>query len=331
MNTSLTTPLRLNTSVSAARLDSWLADRWRIPAPSRQNSALRKGLALIASAGRPRLTAKAEKLRVFEQPFDSHLLALSPLYRRARQAFFEAGGAFRSAMVSSPRSLSSPTLLDAAVDYSPVESEYLWSATDPKEKSNLDHLFAVRGYVTSLFHEQNHRTLWSMLPPAPRDEPGIRRYLNLAESLVIAMDMALGDELGPQLANLFYVTGATYDPGTPIRAELRSRRAYRNYLQATAYATYLNLELYEPEDVARVIEALFPTLGSYRERAAKRASNLDRAFVWKTNPSWQKKHGARVVKARSRKGDAGLRLPERPLDNREYYLLGEHWFAAFGL
>jgi hypothetical protein len=331
MKTSLTMAPKLNTSIP---LGSSLAQQWRIPAPSRQSHALRKGVALIASTGVPRLTKKAAKLRVFEQPFDAHLLALSPLYRHAREAFFKSGGTFRSAMVSSPRSLSSPTLLDTAVDYSPVESEYIWSATDPKEKRNLNHLFAVRGYVTSLFHEQNHRTLWSMLPPAPPapyDEVGIRRYLNLAESFIIAMDMALGDELGPQLANLFYVTGATYDPGTPIRGELRSRRAYRNYLQATAYATYLNLELYEPEDITHAISALFPMLGAFGGRAARRASNLDRAFVWKTNPSWQKKHGSQVMKARSRKGQTGLTLPERPLDNREHYLLGERWFAAFGL
>ncbi|MDR3606107.1 MAG: hypothetical protein P4M08_01865 [Oligoflexia bacterium] len=313
------------------RLRTFLQKNWRVPAPSRQNQALRQGIALLARAGEPKLGPKIAGLRVEEQPFDAHLLSLSALYARARSLFFESGGSFRPSMVSSPRSLGSPTLLEARVDYSPVESEYFWSVLDPIEKRNSRHVLGVRAFVTSLFHEQNHRTLWSVMPPAPREPKDLKRYLNFAESLVIALDMALGDELGPRIANLFYLTGTTYDPGSTVRQEIGSRRAYKNYLHAAAFAVYLNLELYDPKQVGRALAALFPGLGEYSVRAAGRGGNLDLAFIWKTNPTWQRKHLPAVAEALCKKGNPGLRLPDNPLDNREYYLFAERWFGAFGL
>jgi hypothetical protein len=336
----------ISREISAARLRAFLLKKWKVPAPSRQNQALLGGVALLAHGGRPKLRQNLSSLHVVEQAFDAHLLSFSPLYGKARRLFLEAGGRFRPAMVSSPRSLGSPTLLDMTVEYSPLEREYLWAAVDPLERRNQAHLFGVRFYVTSLFHEQNHRTLWTMLPPAPalktdsQNGPRLlKRYLNMAESLIIGLDMALGDELGPTLANLFYLTGATYDPGSTVRQEIGSSRKsasqqgreYKNYLQAACYATYLNLELYDEEQIKRAITALFPSLGKMALRAARRGASLDEAFVFKTNPSWQRKHLAQVSQVLSKKGNPGLRLPNDPLDNREYYLFAEKWFSVFGL
>jgi hypothetical protein len=209
----------------------------------------------------------------------------------------------------------------------------IWAATDPIERRNARHLLTLRTYVGSLFHEQNHRSLWNILPPPPRDPQGIRRYLNFAESLVISTDMALGDELGPKLARSLYLTGTIYDPGTDIRALGLNRREYRNYLQAATHATYLNLEHYDPEQIGRGIAALFPNLGKLSERASKRSGNLDRSFVWKTNPAWQRKHRDKVaqVLASKRKGEPPLVLPDDPMDNRLQYLLAEKWFETLGL
>jgi hypothetical protein len=324
--------------IPSPRLRDVLSKRWKVPKPARQHPALRSGVALLTEAGRPRLGRTLE-LAVPQQPFDEQLLALSPLYVRSRELFVETGGKFRPAMVSSPRSLGSPTLLGSEVEYSPVESEYCWAATDSRERRNLDHLLGVRFYVTSLFHEQNHRTLWAMLKQdglsAPRDVKSMRRFLNFAESLVIGLDMALGDELGPRLANLFYLTGATYDPGSIVRQEIgsrkSSRREYRNYLQAASFATYLNLELYDEKQVERVIMSLFPSLGKFAARASTRGTALDPAFVLSTNPLWQKKHLSQVSRILGKKGNPGLRLPDDPLDNRQYYLFAERWFGAFGL
>lgn len=140
--------------------------------------------------------------------------------------------------------------------------------------------------------------------------------------------MALGDELGPGVADFFYLTGSTYDPGTAVRGEL-SKRAYRTYLQAALHATYLGLELFEPRDIPKAISALFPNLGDWALRAAKRSGNLDQAFVWKTNPSWQKKHSGKVIERL--KGPDPLELPDQPMDHRLQYLFAEKWFEAFGL
>jgi hypothetical protein len=292
--------------------------------------ALRSAITRLAKQ-QPR---QAPKNHTEEQPFDALLLSISPLYRKSRELYLKSKGTFRSLLVSSPRTLSSPTLLEPLIQYSPVETEMIWAATDPIERKNAHHLLTLRTYVGSLFHEQNHRTLWTLLPPPPKDKEGIRRYLNFAESLVISADMALGDELGPKQARELYLTGTIYDPGTDVRKLGLNRREYRNYLQATTHATYLNLEFYEPREIGRGISALFPSIGALSERAAERSGNLDRSFVWNTNPAWQKKHRDKVAAALSSgrvSNRATLVLPEDPMDNRQQYLLAEQWFEALGL
>lgn len=323
---------------SRGRLGNHLV-AWRIPRPERQNASLRRAISLLAAVT-PRFGSTPGI--VPEQPFDRHLLVLSQLYRKSRTLFLSHGGTFKPGLVSSPRSLSSPTLLDSEIHYSPVESELIWTATDAREakdpKRCQERILQLRGFIATLYHEQNHRTLWHLLPPAPLDRAGVRRYLNFAESLVITLDMALGDELGPRISSLFYLLGVTYDPGTEMRALKLSRRVYRNYLQAALHATYLNLELFEPADIGAGIRALFPGLGELAERAARRAGNLDRAFVWKTNPAWQKRHWRRVAgslsrsqKTRATSAKEALVLPADPLDHRLQYLIAERCFETFGL
>lgn len=311
---------------------------WRVPRAERQNQSLRRAIALLAKT-RP-LSSPPDL--VPEQPFDSHLLALSPLYRRSRSRYLSLGGTFVPALLSSGRSLGSPTLLSSEIHYSPVESELIWTAMDGVERQNAhragERILELRAFVTTLFHEQNHRTLWKLLPPSPSDRNGVRRYLNFAESLVITLDMALGDELGPRISSPFYLLGATYDPGTTIRELKVGRRVYRNYLQAALHATYLNLELFAPADIEAGIRALFPGLGGLAERAARRAGRLDRAFVWKTNPSWQRKnwrqvasHPGRACRQPVGRDPKPLVLPADPRDHRLQYLIAERCFEAFGL
>lgn len=311
--------------------------RTRAGIPStRHAKILRAGIGALERAAIPNSKGlKGEKvlgsLAVPGQPFDEALLSLSPLYRRSRVIYRDGGGQYRAALVSSPRTLSSPILLEQTIEYTPAERELVWAATDPAQVRDASHLLSVRTYCASLFHEQSHRILWRWLPPPPRrSREGLRRYLNFVESLVIALDMALGDELGPELAATFYLAGVAYDPGTRARAGL-SPRQYRNYLQAALHATYLNLELYDPADIPRLIEALFPGLGSLAARAANRACNLDRGFVVGTNPVWQERHRNAVEKSLARLGGEPLALPSDPADNRLQYLFGERWFAEFGL
>jgi hypothetical protein len=220
----------------------------------------------------------------------------------------------------------------------------IWIATDPLEKKNPSHLLQLRTYSTSVFHEQNHRVLWGLLPPPSAKHSDLHKYLNFAESLVVAADMALADELGYYPAKLFYLIGVTYHPGTQARKELGNARNYRNYLHAAIYATYLNLELYEAHEIKQAVHHLYPTLGEFADHALNRSLQLDRKFVEKTNPFWQHQHSKKVATLakvnhdkRNTKADSldiqapTLELPDDPLDNRLLYLWAEKWMDKLGI
>jgi hypothetical protein len=309
--------------------------------------ALRKGLKVIADH-----PIAPHPLALPGQPLDTHLLSISPLFKKSRQAYLETGGDFEAALISSPRSLSSVSLVQAKIQYSPIHDELLWAGTDARQKNDPQHLMMLITFTTSLFHEQNHRILWRLLPPPPEADKGaLRRYLNFAESLVITLDMALGDELGPKLASLFYFSGATYDPGTTVKFDIgpstaKNKRVYRNYLQAALHATYLNLELYNAENIENGIHSLFPTLGALAARAAKRSANLDPMFINLTNPEWQNLHWKTVIRALhdlhassgpSRESSQTampspvLLIPDHPLENHFQYLYAEKMFDLLGL
>jgi hypothetical protein len=291
---------------------------------SKTGEELRHAIETLASA----LPARATQFELQEQPFDRLLLTGSRIYRRSRELYLQYGGAFRPSLVSTPRTLSSVTLIQPLIQYSPIESEYIWSATDPGERTNLAHLMTLRTYAISPAHEQNHRILWQQLPPPPTDRDGLRRYLNLAESMVVALDMAIGDELGPELARVFYLAGVIYDPGTDIRkARGMTPRMYRNYLHAVMYATYLHLEFYSKKGIAKAVRALFANLpDEILERALNRSGNLDPMFVQVTNPAWQEQHGKTAGRGLQKRGVPRLELPEDPMNSRLAYLHAEAFF-----
>jgi hypothetical protein len=292
----------------------------------KKGNALNQAISLLYKHKPP----QTPKSLLLGQPFDGHLLALSPLYRRSRKLFIELGGSFVPSLISSPRTLTSPSLLAKVIEYSPIEAEYCWAAVDRRERQNSDHLLRLRTYASSLFHEQNHRILLELIPSAPPEAKPLRRYLNFMESLVVILDMALGDELG-HLSSLFYTTGVTYDPGTDIKKELKQKRHYRNYLQAALHATYLNLEFYHPDDIGEIIRHLFPMLNRFADRASNRSVQLDREFIEKTNPFWQKKHLKFVRQTLIRPNQEPLILSQDPLDHRLQYLWAEKWFDVMGL
>ena len=276
---------------------------------------------------------KKHALALQGQPFDSHLLRQSPLYLKSRRLFLKQGGKFEAAVLTSPRTLSSSALLRGKIQYSPLEDELVWVATDPIEKKSParreKHLLELITYSTSLFHEQNHRIIWKLLPPPPSAAASLRRYLNLAESLVITLDMALGDELGPKSARGFYLSGVTYDPGTTVKQEIKDARAYRNYLQATMHATYLHLELYNRDNIRVGIEKMFPNLGAFANRASHRSGNLDELFINLTNPDWQVRNRRAVLKDLGQKGKKPLILSEDPSENWTQYLIAEKVFDLY--
>ncbi|MBC7691995.1 MAG: hypothetical protein H7222_09505 [Methylotenera sp.] len=300
-------------------------------------SFLRKALPFVSE-----LKLKPHPLALQGQPLDSVLLTLSPLFRESREVYLRQGCEFEPALITSPRSLSSVSLVKAKIQYSPIAEELMWAATDPNQKNDPSHLMMLITFTTSLYHEQNHRILWNLLPPPPLGDPeALRRYLNFAESLVITLDMALGDELGPALASLFYLTGVTYDPGTVAKRDLMktqkknspsaAKRLYRNYLQAALHSTFLHLELYNADNVEAAIQKLFPTLGDFALRATRRSANLDSMFINLTNPDWQEMHGKTVVKALQKQSPQPLVISENPMENHFQYLFAEKAFDLLGL
>jgi hypothetical protein len=285
---------------------------------------LRDGIRALSEA-----QVKPHPLALSEQPFDSHLLTASALFRTSRSLYLKNRGRYLATLVTSPRTLSSPVLLEQRIEYTPLEKELSWSAAQKNEKP--ERLLELRTYCTNLFHEQNHRVLWKFLPPPPKDEKAAGRYLNYAESLIVALDMALGDELSHPVARIFYLSGVNYDPGTEIRKTLRTSRNYRNYLHACAYATYLKLEFYEEADIRKATSRLYPQKPEILKRAIDRALRLDDDFVQLTNPGWQKKHLTQMIRAMGKLSSKALVLPEDPLQNHSHYLWTERWFELFGL
>ncbi|MEO7163399.1 MAG: hypothetical protein ABI041_10810, partial [Bdellovibrionia bacterium] len=262
------------------------------------------------------------------QPFDFQLLTLSSLYRKSRRLYRSLGGRYSPSLLSSGRTLSSASLLTDFIEYSPIEQELIWNATDVLERKAPAQLLKLRTYCTSVFHEQNHRILWGLLPPPPKKASQLRMYLNFAESLVVAADMALGDELGYYHSRLFHLIGVIYHPGTNARQDLGNTRNYRNYLHAAIYATYLNLELFEPHEIEQAVRHLYPNIVPYADYVLDRCLRLDRKFVEKTNPFWQHKHGKKI---KAKNADLPLQLPDDPLDNRLLYLWAEKWMDKLGI
>lgn len=285
-----------------------------------QLQALQHGIGLLS-----RWTPKQDSLKeaLLGQPWDLHLLELSPLYRQSRKLFLKGGGVFFPSLVTSPRTLGSASLLSQEIEYSPIEREYTWAAAQKAEWSELERL---RSYLSNVYHEQNHRILWALLPPPPRGAAHQRRYLNFVESLVVVMDMALADGLGLELSSLFHLCGGIYDLGSSVLREIQTRREYRNYLQVALHATYLNLEGYNPSDIVKAIRALFPEpdLEGGLKRIVDRSMRLDRNFVEITNPVWQTKHRSLIERTYAK--EEGLTLSKDPLDHRLQYLWAEKWF-----
>ncbi len=275
-----------------------------------------------------------------QHPFDTHLCALSSLYRKSRNLFIQNGGGYLPTLNTSPRTLSSLSLLDPIIEYSPVEREYIWAATNAIERKNTNQLTYTRGLISNLFHEQNHRILWNLLPNAPLKKASVRRYLNFAESLVVTLDMALSDQLGPTLSSIFHLCGLIYDRGADTNPlELihstsegkNLRRLYRNYLHACVYSTYLYLELYEPAEIIKATQSQFNTSIEWGTLAAHRSIRLDSEFVQKTNPFWQMKNWKKAAEQLQSKSEAALELPDEPNNPYQLYLWAEKWFELIGL
>lgn len=262
---------------------------------------------------------------VQDYPFDAQLLELSALYRSSRNIFLKNGGEFAAKICSVARSLSAHDLFANNIQYSPMLSEIMWfkeggyrEVADPSEK--LDFFKDYSG--VSLFHEQNHRIVWQNLPPAPTEQVEFCRYLNFAESVVVTLDLVLADQVGKKLSPAFERMKTIYRTGGDDEWHLKSKSEYRKYLQAVMTATYFLLELYNPKDIAKGLNHIFPNEKRLVKDAVKRSLDLSDLFIQKTNQLWQERYwqqaSGKLADFHSSSAADPLYLPEDPLDFGEY-------------
>lgn len=235
------------------------------------------------------VSANYKNICVPNYPFDAQLLNLSRLYRQSREFYLDLGGEFSSEVCSMMRSLSAQDLFKNEIAYSPTLPEMLWFKDHVAEVANpSEQVKALQQFnQNSLFHEQNHRVLWKLLPPAPKDQVGLRRYLNFAESLVVALDLAFGDEIGAKLSPSFERMNVIFRPGVTHSWLKKSKEEYREYLAALLVTTYCALEWVHAKDTLKAVDYILPGQQAMNKHAVKRGLELSELFTKNTNPQWQ--------------------------------------------
>ncbi|WP_413584920.1 hypothetical protein [Bdellovibrio sp. HCB274] len=305
--------------------------------PSVQNSDVQYFLEdLNLLAGLP-TSKKHNKLVLSEYPLDAQLLHASSLYRASREMYQQLGGVFEAKVCSTMRSLSAQDLFADVIQYSPSWSELLWFKDHSHELADPDKELEALGRFNeiSLYHEQNHRILWRLLPPAPKDSTAFRKYLNFAESLVVVLDLALGDELGKKHSPVFEDLKVIYRSGGEHSYHTKDLATYRRYLLAMVCATYCTLELVNPEDVVKVVDYVFPGQKKMNKDATERSLEINELFTRVTNPQWQERYWKDAQKklAKIHKGVKGepLELAADPLDMESEFQIALRVFEYFGL
>jgi hypothetical protein len=280
---------------------------------------------------------KHSKIALDEYPLDNQLLHASSLYRASREMYLELGGVFEAKLCSTMRSLSAQDLFADVIQYSPSWSELLWFKDHSHELADPDKELEALGRFNeiSLYHEQNHRVLWRLLPPAPKDATGFRRYLNFAESLVVVLDLALGDELGKKNSPIFEDLKVIYRSGGEHSYHTKDLPTYRKYLLAMVCATYCTLELVNPEDILKVVDYVFPGQKKINKDATKRSLEINELFTRVTNPQWQERYWQdaqkKLAKIHKPSKEGVLELAKDPLDLESEFAIALRVFDYYGI
>lgn len=263
---------------------------------------------------------QVSRLVVDEYPFDAQMLSLSPLYFKSRKAYLKLGGKFKPSVCSTMRSLSTQDLFKNEIHYSPLHSEMVWLYENASHFTDTaDQVSAVQHFhAISIFHEQNHRLVWQLMPKAPTDKINLRRYLNFSESLVVMLDLALADQINPKVSKALENMSLLYRPAGSSKLHKLSTADYRQYLRAAFATTYYTLERIQSEDILKAVNYVLPENKKLNKQAVRRGLELNQDFTEVTNPGWQEiywQSAAVKLKAIHKKSKAAvLVLPEDPLD-----------------
>jgi len=276
-------------------------------------------------------------MQVEEYPFDAQVLSASPLYRKSRKLYTELGGSYLPRACSTMRSLMSTDLFKDEIEYTPCETELLWLHAHHRElhdpKDLLDALAALSGI--SLFHEQNHRIVWRLLPNVPTDQAGTIRYLNFIESLVVTLDLALGDEVGAERSLALERLKVIYRPAGSDKWTRSKNEEYRQYLRTLFYVTYLLISLVDVRDIAKCVEYVFPNQKQMNRVAVRRGLDLSELFTQTTNREWQKRYWKQaqtsLLKLQKKRGGDEFEIVEDPLDLENEFAVVDRVLDAFHL
>lgn len=277
------------------------------------------------------------RMSLYEYPFDLQLLSLSSVYRESRTQYLDLNGRYSPRIASTMRSLSAQDLFADEIDYTPAATELTWFAENIRDVYDpIEEIVALERFnVISVFHEQNHRILWRLLPKAPKDQFGFSRYLNFAESLVVMLDLALADQIGPKLSPAFERMKVIYRAGRAPKKIRTSKTSYRNYLIAAQFATYLILEMVNTDDVLTAVDYVLPGQKALNRAAVTRAFDISELFTRVTNPQWQERYwkSARSSLQKLHKGAEGvvLEIPKDPIDFDEEFAISRYVLEQFGL
>lgn len=261
-----------------------------------------------------------QKFVLSEYPFDHQMLTLSPLYNKSRKTYIELGGKFVAAVCSTMRSLSTQDLFKNEIHFSPMQSEIVWLYENAASLADVEEqLYAVLHFhAISIFHEQNHRIIWQLMPKARLDKTNMRRYLNFAESLVVMLDLALADQINPQVSKALERLSLLYRPAGNTKIQKLPPKEYREYLRAAFAATYYTLERIHKEDILKAVDYVLPKNKKLNKLAVKRGLELNKDFVEVTNPGWQELYwqsaAVNLTKIHKKSKESVLILPQDPLD-----------------
>ncbi len=281
---------------------------------------------------------KYRKLLLPEYPFDHQLLSLSSIYRLSRKQYLSLGGSYSAKVCSTMRALSAQDLFKDEINFTPSFTELVWFKNYFHEVSDpeLEIEALTRFNEISLFHEQNHRIVWRLLPPAPENRSDLFRYLNFAESLVVTLDLALGDELGKDLSSVFEKMKVIYRSGGEHLTVIgKNQEDYRQYLLALFSTTYFALETIHYDDILNAVNYMLPGQKKINKLAVKRGLEINELFTRVTNPLWQDRYwktaGKKLAKIDKKFKEEILYLPEDPLDLIEDFPLVHRLFDFYGI
>lgn len=264
--------------------------------------------------------SRFRKLQLNQFPFDAEMLNGSSLYRHSRHHYNLIGGKFNPRSSSMMRSLSSQDLFKNEIDYTPSMDEIIWFKDHSAEVADPSaHVQSLKYFnENSLYHEQNHRILWALLPPAPKDRNQLRRYLNFAESIVVTLDLALGDQLGLKTSLALERLGVLYRPSGTDGWNKKSKIIYKNYLLSLFATTYLALELVDNRDILKAVNYILPGQDLINKDAVHRGLELSQLFTLNTNPQWQDKYWKvaqkKLAGLQKHRNEQPFKIAEDPLD-----------------